>query len=620
MSRIRLGAALVMGWTIVLASAGSVAAAPTVAQMLGYRPRLSGVDYSTPTAQEQAACTVKLVQGGVPGSSGWLLLDPQDRPLRKFFDANGDRKIDTYSYFKDGLEVYREIDSNANQRVDQYRWYNSGGMKWGIDQDEDGKIDSWRMISAHEVAEEAFHALRTRDFHRLQVLLISEGELKSLGLPEAYQQRIRKQLAGAKDRFDKVVATLKPVAEGGEVRVEPAVPQCVPAESIGVERDLFRFPTRTILYATEGNQFEMLYTGEMIKIGEAWRLLDVPAPEVRQATDEHLQEQMTELAKHDEQMPPPPTTPGPNPQVAAWNLRRALLIEKILPRLDAKRRAVWEEQLWENLAQAAIYAPPDDTQAIDRLKKYQQQVAQAEPGSPRAGFVTYRVLWADYARKIAGATGAKLNEYQNEWMKALANFVTQYPKAKDTPDALWQLAMAAEFAGKDEEARAYYKRMAEEFPQHPMTAKANGALRRLELVGKTLELSGKTLAGLDFDIQSLKGKVVIVYWWASYCSACAESFAKLEKLRETYGPKGLEIVTVGLDDTAQQAEAFLQKHRLTAHHLFVPGETGGMSSPLATQYGIMGLPTVFLVGKDGRVIHRNLPVNDLEDAVRKALE
>src|SRR5262245_30054815 len=112
-----LGRRLTRGVGLGLASLvlwGSVApawGAPTVAQMLSYRPRQEGVNFSTPTTEAASTCTVELVKGQRKGS-GWLLKDSNKQPLRLFFDSNDDNKIDVWAYYKDGAEVYREIDSN----------------------------------------------------------------------------------------------------------------------------------------------------------------------------------------------------------------------------------------------------------------------------------------------------------------------------------------------------------------------------------------------------------------------------------------------------------------------------------------------------------------------------
>src|SRR5882724_5461018 len=174
--------------------------------VLRYRPRMEGVDYSKPTPEEQKACTMKLIMGERPNSTGWLLLDLQGRPLRRFMDTTGEKRADgrthtdIWTYYKDGVEVYREIDTNYNDKPDQFRWFNAGGSKWGIDANEDGKIESWRTISAEEAAQEAFAAVATRDLNRLKALLITDAEAVSLKLPEAQLAKIRDNLARAQTR------------------------------------------------------------------------------------------------------------------------------------------------------------------------------------------------------------------------------------------------------------------------------------------------------------------------------------------------------------------------------------------------------------------------------------
>src|SRR5687767_4997649 len=110
---------LLTGCLLVMAGASPALGAPTVAQMLEiYKPTFQDVAVSMPTAEEQAGCEVKLVTGTRPGSSGWILLDAKKQPVRRYYDSNGDKKIDMWSWYKDGVEVYRELDSNFNERKD----------------------------------------------------------------------------------------------------------------------------------------------------------------------------------------------------------------------------------------------------------------------------------------------------------------------------------------------------------------------------------------------------------------------------------------------------------------------------------------------------------------------
>jgi thiol-disulfide isomerase/thioredoxin len=633
MGKARMASGLLAG-CLLLWGAAPALAQPTVADMLRFKPRQQGVQLSTPTPEEQAKCKVELERGQKPGASGWVLLDPEGRKLRRFFDSNGDKKIDVWSYHKDGAEVYREIDGKLGNRPgarpelsavpNEYRWLNAGGMKWGLDANEDGKIDSWKMISAEEAAEEAYHAVATRDLARLKALLITEAELGRLRLAPAQLERARKRLAGVEAKFQQTVKKLTTLTDKAHfIRVESAAPQCVPAEDGKAEQDRFRHPSRVILFEGADKKHEFLSTGPMVQVAEAWRLVDAPGEEggpstpISPPTDNPLLKQLSELDKNP---PPPMVQPGHNAAHARYYQQRVALLEQILAKMtDAKERETWTKQLAENLSTWAQCSEDKDKTALQKLGQLRERVEKEAKGSNLAGHVTYRELWAKFGKKLTDV-GVDYQKVQREWLEELSKFVQQYGKAEDTPDALLQLAMGSEVAGKDDEAKRWYQQIASNFGDHPLAAKARGSVRRLDLNGKPLELSGKTLAGQPFDIAKVRGKVVVVYYWASYCRDIGNELAALRKLQSAYGSKGLELVTVNLDEKAEDAQKCLQANALSAPHLFQASENAmGLASPLATQYGIMGLPTLFLVGKDGNVISRTLQVNSLEEAVKKAL-
>ena len=133
MSRMQLLAlaALFAGW---IANIEAVrAATPTADQALKLVPVQKGVDYDAPSSQDVAKCkiTVKKVDGQV----GWIVEDPDGMILRRFLDTNGDNVVDQWSYYKDGIEVYRDIDANFNGKADQYRWFNTAGTPLGARQE-----------------------------------------------------------------------------------------------------------------------------------------------------------------------------------------------------------------------------------------------------------------------------------------------------------------------------------------------------------------------------------------------------------------------------------------------------------------------------------------------------
>ena len=124
-----------------------------------------------------------------------------------------------------------------------------------------------------------------------------------------------------------------------------------------------------------------------------------------------------------------------------------------------------------------------------------------------------------------------------------------------------------------------------------------------KLTARSFQLAGPTLDGSNADISQFRGKVVVVYYWASWNQQCLGDFAKIKLLLSTYGAKGVELVCVNLDSAATEAQEFLRRSPTPGVHLHQPG---GLESPLATQYGIVVLPNMFLVDREGKVVSRTV--------------
>src|SRR5262245_22942040 len=109
MTRIRWTAGLLAACTLLSGVTALAQTTMTAADLLKYQPRQKGIDCTNPSAAELAACEVKAL-GGAAGNSGYLLVDVAKKPVRRLFAyTSGNQRITVLSYYKDGLEVYREI-------------------------------------------------------------------------------------------------------------------------------------------------------------------------------------------------------------------------------------------------------------------------------------------------------------------------------------------------------------------------------------------------------------------------------------------------------------------------------------------------------------------------------
>src|SRR5207248_707865 len=125
--------------------------------------------------------------------------------------------------------------------------------KWGIDVNGDGKIDTWKMISPEEVSQEILQAIIARDVSRLQALLITPEDVKSLGLPAAESSRIAELQKQASSKFQNLLSRLTTLNEKTKwLHLETTAPQCLPADTLGTKQDMLKYKSGTIMCETDG--------------------------------------------------------------------------------------------------------------------------------------------------------------------------------------------------------------------------------------------------------------------------------------------------------------------------------------------------------------------------------
>lgn len=102
--------------------------------------------------------------------------------------------------------------------------------------------------------------------------------------------------------------------------------------------------------------------------------------------------------------------------------------------------------------------------------------------------------------------------------------------------------------------------------------------------------------GSSFDSSALRGRPVVLNFWATWCAPCVEELPSLEGLHRALGPEGLAVVAVSVDDEPQELRRFVARHRLTLDVLRDPG-----AHAVARRYGVEAFPTTFVIDADGVV-------------------
>lgn len=613
--------------------------------LLEYKPtHRNDVQIEIPTGEDIKKCTVKVEQEG--NRSGYVLLGPQGQMLRRFMDTTGDGKVDEFKYFQYGIEVYRDLDTNGDNKIDQSRWLNTQGTRWGIDRDQDGTIDSWKIISAEEASREAILAIVENHPQRLQAVFINADDIRTLGLARPIAAKF---LENGKDLGRQLQSLLSssdvitPRSTWLRFDSSMLMPNLIPADEGKARDDLIVYENVMAIVST-GQENGFVQIGEMVRVGDAWKLTQMPKPiDDNQFVGEgglllqpsvaamstgtagglspELQKLFDELKKLDENGT---TTSSSREEIVRANVARARILAQIAELSESESdRNLWIRQRMELIASATqMDTFPNGLQELQTVVT----ALRKEKADPELlAFCVFQEMLVRYNLNLQTAKPEDRADVQASWLESLQQFVNEFPKAPESADALLQLAITNEFNGDEKQARIWYTRLVNDYSETEAAQRGQGALRRLGLVGQPMALqgtpiflNGKTVSqGRPLSMANYRGKVVAVIFWATWCKPCTEDLPQIQELYRSYQRDGFEVLGVNLDSPGADIAGYLKDYNVVWPHLH---EEGGLESRPAVEFGIISLPTMFLVDKTGKVVDNSVSVEDLKKQVPALLK
>lgn len=587
--------------------------AQLVAKGLARQAKQADAEYDQVSQEDAANCTGSYETRN--GVRGLLIVGSNSQALRWLSDTNGDGKIDQLSFFRDGVEVYRDIDSDYDDKIDQSRWMGTAGMRWGVDKDQDGTLDTWKMISAEEVTSEVVQAVRDNEPVRFQRLLLTKSELVELGLGKAKTAELTDRLDASATEFKKFANTQKTIDKASRWASFGAdKPGLIPAGTEDSTTDVLAYENVMAVVETRDGP-QQLMIGTLVKVGESWRLLDVPrvvsdgtsisenglffsasnrgrsvAGESGSTVTAAVEKLIKEMEAVEEKLK------DPKSDKAVLHSQRADILEKLIANASTKEDIQsWTRQLADQVLSAVQSGEYPD--GIERLKRLDSEIALNKDAKSEVSYVAYRVLQAEYNLAVSEKE-VDYEKVQKQHLKRLESFVDSYPQSLDSADAMIHLGLNSELINDLKIAQKWYERTSTSFPKTPQGEKAKGALLRLDLKGKEVSFAGKTLGGKPFTTAKL-GRPVLVHYWATWCGPCKADMQELKKLQTKYAKKGLVIVGINADNDAATASSFLQANKqIDWVQLYEPG---GLESGIAAGLGVFSLPVTILIDKDGKV-------------------
>ena len=123
------------------------------------------------------------------------------------------------------------------------------------------------------------------------------------------------------------------------------------------------------------------------------------------------------------------------------------------------------------------------------------------------------------------------------------------------------------------------------------------------------------LDGEHVSLEQLKGKVVYLDFWASWCPPCLKSFPFMEQLKQKYSKRGLVVIAISLDEKFDDAWLFLNQTQ--ASFVIAHNNRGD----IATRYDVQAMPSTYLIGRDGKIKLRHLGFNSGDkDKLQRIIE
>jgi thiol-disulfide isomerase/thioredoxin len=132
------------------------------------------------------------------------------------------------------------------------------------------------------------------------------------------------------------------------------------------------------------------------------------------------------------------------------------------------------------------------------------------------------------------------------------------------------------------------------------------------------DFSLESIEGPNMRLSDLRGKAVLLNFWATWCGPCKIEMPWFVDLQKQYGPQGLQIVGVAMDDASKDDIAKFAKDMGVNYPILIGKEAVG------DQYGgVPALPETFLIGRDGKIVDKIIGLrgkSEIEDSIKKALD
>jgi peroxiredoxin len=312
------------------------------------------------------------------------------------------------------------------------------------------------------------------------------------------------------------------------------------------------------------------------------------------------------------------------------------------------------------LALGLVSCASDSSDATEKKTETSESIAS---GEQTASAQAYAELQREVVEiQKTASTQQKMMEAMNQTAAKLNDFVEAYPGSEEAKDAKMQLALIHASLGNFEQAVPYlegfiasgdendervgyahfyladayknldrydeaqkqYRLFVDEYSDlNPRflaaaTAALNDlpALKQLAVGGEPIPFTVKDIRGNSLSLESYKGKVVLLDFWATWCVPCKVEMPNVVRIHKKFNKRGFEIIGISLDKDREALDQFIKTNGMEWPQHF---DGKGWQNGVAEKYKVRAIPATYLIDKRGKIRYRSLRGAELERAVERLL-
>lgn len=202
-----------------------------------------------------------------------------------------------------------------------------------------------------------------------------------------------------------------------------------------------------------------------------------------------------------------------------------------------------------------------------------------------------------------------LGPYNRKSEDNLYRFIEENPT---NYGALYELSEISDLINIDS-TRKYYLKFSEELKNTSLGKMLKYRLfeytKLIHLKKPMPNFSMPDTAGIIINTSELRGKYILIDFWASWCGPCIDEMPKLKKIDSLYSSKGLQILGISMDTDGKLWREFIKKNKIAWLNL---SDLQGSNNKAARLLNVESIPSTFLLDPEGNILFKNAPLSEIE--------